>query len=175
MNSMKKIIISVLAALVVVGAIFYLIFKKNAEKEQVSTAAVAASASNDLPWLPLTQLDGTSFTAHSLEGKTILVFFQPDCDHCQRESTQIREHINAFDGYNVYFVSDADMPQLSKFAVDYNLAASSNVHFTHATANDIYNAVGGIQVPAVFVFSDSGRLVKSFIGETPIEQILHYL
>jgi len=172
---MKKIIFSVLAALVVLAAIFYLISKKNADKEQVAPAAAAASTSNDLPWLPLTQLDSTRFIAHSLEGKNILVFFQPDCDHCQRETKQIREHIEAFKGYNIYFVSDATMPQLSQFAVDYDLAASSNVHFTHATPNDIYNAVGGIQVPAVFVFSDKGRLVKSFIGETPIEQILNYL
>jgi len=171
---MKKIIFSVLAVLVVVAAIFYLVTKNSAEQKQAAPA-VAAGPSNDLPWLPLTQLDGTKFTAHSLEGKTILVFFQPDCDHCQRETTQIREHIDAFNGYNLYFVSDATMPQLSKFAVDYKLAASSNVHFTHATPDDIYNAVGGIQVPAVFVFSEKGSLMKAFIGETPIEQILNYL
>ncbi|MBF9252303.1 redoxin domain-containing protein [Pontibacter sp. 172403-2] len=171
---MKKIIFSVLAVLVVVAAIFYLVSKKNASPEQAAPA-VAAGPSNDLPWLSLTQLDGTRLTAHSLEGKTILVFFQPDCDHCQRETKQIREHIDAFKDYNVYFVSDATIPQLSKFAVEYELAASNNVHFTHATPDDIYNAVGGIQVPAVFVFSDKGHLIKSFIGETPIEQILHYL
>lgn len=171
---MKKIIFSVLAVLVVVAAIFYLFTKKNAQQEQAAPAATAG-ATNELPWLPLTQLDGTQLITKKLEGKTILVFFQPDCDHCQREATQIRAHLDAFSGYQVYFVSDAAMPLLSRFAQDYDLAGSSNVQFAQATANDIYNAVGGIQVPAVYVYSDSGRLVKSFIGETPIEQIINYL
>ncbi|WP_242923215.1 TlpA family protein disulfide reductase [Pontibacter liquoris] len=172
---MKKILISVVAALVVVTAIFYVILKKNAAKEQEAAPVVAKNATNELPWLPMTNADGTRFMAHSLKGKTILVLFQPDCDHCQREATQISEHLEAFAPYNVYFVSDAGAPQLLKFAQDYKLAGQQNIHFTSATANDIYENMGSTPVPAMYVFSEEGKLVKSFIGETPIEVILHYL
>lgn len=142
---------------------------------QSATAPVAASAPNDLPKLPLTTLDGTQLMVNELEGGTVLVLFQPDCDHCQREAAQIREHIAAFQAYKVYFVSDANLPQLSQFAQTYKLADQGNVYFAQTTLNDILNQVGPIEAPSLFVYSPEGRLVKSFIGETPIEEILKVL
>lgn len=154
--------------------------KKTAEPATVDTIAESttkseAAASNDLPRLPLTTLDSTRLMANDLEGSTVLVLFQPDCDHCQREATQIREHIAAFGGYKIYFVSDAGLPQLSQFAEAYNLADQSNVYFAQTTINDILSQVGPIEAPSLFVYSEEGRLVKSFIGETPIEEILKVL
>ncbi len=148
--------------------------KQMAPAPEVPAAPVAA-ASNDLPMLPLTRLDGSRFTAKNLEGKTVLVLFQPDCDHCQRCATQIREQIEAFRPYQIYFVSDASLPQLSQFARTYKLADQSNVHFANAAINDILDQIGPIEAPSLFVYSEEGRLVKSFIGETPIEEILKVL
>lgn len=142
---------------------------------ETKAAAPATAAGSDLPMLPLTRLDGSRFMAKDLTGKAVLVLFQPDCDHCQREATQIREHIEAFEAYSVYFISDAALPQLRQFAKTYNLADQSNVHFAHATINDILDQIGPIQAPSLFVFSEEGKLVKSFIGETPIEEILKVL
>lgn len=142
---------------------------------QQATAPVATAAITDLPKLPLTTLDGTQLMANELEGGTVLVLFQPDCDHCQREATQIRENIAAFDAYKIYFVSDANLPQLSQFAQTYKLADQDNVYFAQTTLNDILNQVGPIEAPSLFVYSPEGRLVKSFIGETPIEEILKVL
>lgn len=138
-----------------------------------TTAAgpVAAVEANDLPQLPLTRLDGSRVVAKDLKGKTVLVLFQPDCDHCQREAIQIRENLEAFDGYELYFVSDAALPQLSKFAEEYELAGKSNIYFAQTTVNDIIQTLGPVEAPSVFVYSEEGRLVNSFIGETPIEQI----
>lgn len=140
-----------------------------------AAAPVAAAAPNDLPKLPITTLDGTKLMVNELKGSTVLVLFQPDCDHCQREAAQIRENIAAFDGYKIYFVSDANLPQLSQFAKTYKLSDQRNVHFAQTTINDILNQVGPIEAPSLFVYSPEGRLVKSFIGETPIEEILKVL
>lgn len=148
--------------------------KQTAPAPEAPAASVAA-ASNDLPMLPLTRLDGTRLMVNKLEGSTVLVLFQPDCDHCQREATQIREHIEAFETYKIYFVSDAELPQLSQFATTYKLADQSNVYFAQTSINDILNQIGPIEAPSLFVYSADGRLVKSFIGETPIEEILKVL
>lgn len=136
---------------------------------------IVENTATDLPWLPITQLDGSTTLVKDIKGKTVLVLFQPDCDHCQRETVQIRENLSHFDEYELYFVSDADLPQISKFAQDYQLAGIDNIHFAQATINDIIQTVGPIQSPSLFVYSKNGRLVKSFMGETPIEQILPHL
>jgi cytochrome oxidase Cu insertion factor (SCO1/SenC/PrrC family) len=132
----------------------------------------AAVLTTDLPNLPLTKLDGTSLQANNLTGKTILFFFQPDCDHCQRETVQIRENLSAFRDYQVYFISNYPQAELAKFAQEYKLAFEPNVVFAQATLEGILNTVGPMESPTMFVYSDKGRLVNTFKGETPIAQIL---
>ena len=110
--------------------------------------------------------------ANSLAGKTILFFFQPDCDHCQRETVQIQENLYAFRDYKVYFITNAGMPELTKFAQEYKIAFEPNFTFAQATIENILNTVGPMASPSLFIYSDKGRLVKAFKGETPIEQIL---
>ncbi|MDB5261303.1 MAG: hypothetical protein JWQ14_584 [Adhaeribacter sp.] len=132
----------------------------------------AVEASTDLPALPLIKLDGTPLMANNLSGKTVLFFFQPDCDHCQRETVQIRENLAAFRDYKVYFITNAGLPELRKFSQDYKIAFEPNFTFAQATIENILNTVGPMDSPSLFIYSNEGQLVKAFNGETPIEQIL---
>ncbi|MHA6246786.1 peroxiredoxin family protein [Pontibacter sp. CAU 1760] len=176
---MKKGIIIVVLALLALALIVFLDVRKtssSAEEEvAVESPTQTQPTSNDLPMLPMLLQDGSRVIAKNLKGKTVLVLYQPDCDHCQREATQIQENLEAFEGYKVYFVSDAGFAQQRQFAETYKLADLKNVHFATTTINDILEQVGPIEAPSLFVYSEEGRLVKSFIGETPIEQILPVL
>ncbi|RDV15062.1 hypothetical protein DXT99_10320 [Pontibacter diazotrophicus] len=176
---MKKGIYIIVGVVLVLLLIFFIdnLNSKSATREtqptaeEVPAANTAAVVPNELPMMSLTRLDGSSLMAKNLEGKTVLVLFQPDCDHCQREAVQIRENLEAFDDYTIYFVSDAALPQLNQFAREYELADKNNIHFAQASVNDIIHALGPVEAPSVFVYSEEGRLVSSFIGETPIEEI----
>lgn len=188
---MKKGIILLVSAVAVIAAIFLIDSLHSSEKDSakpapatnkeqpvghaVTAAPAATKTRNDLPELPFTQLNGVKVVAKNLKGKTMLVLFQPDCDHCQREAVQIREHLAAFDGYDLYFVSDAALPQLDRFAKEYKLNGKPNIMFAQATSNDILRTMGNIQTPSMFIYTAEGSLVKSFIGETPIEEILAVL
>src|SRR5687768_1589568 len=70
---------------------------------------------NDLPSMTITKLDGSEIDIRALKGKMILILFQPDCDHCQREAKEIREHIDAFKEYSIYFISADQIPAIEKF------------------------------------------------------------
>lgn len=178
---MKKGIIIIVAVVLVLILIFYLDnVNSNSANTETSpaptteatpTATTAAVVPSQLPMMSLTRLDGSRLMAKDLKGKTVLVLFQPDCDHCQREAVQIRENLEAFEDYTIYFVSDAALPQLDQFAQAYDLAGKNNVHFAQASVNDIIHTLGPVEAPSVFVYSEEGRLVDSFIGETPIEEI----
>lgn len=161
--------------LFVFGAITFSCQSSEKSQSEQTIPPVAENTPNDLPWLPVTKLDGSRLMVKDLKGKTILVLFQPDCDHCQREAKQIQEHIEMFKDYEMYFVSDAALPQLSQFAREYKLAGVPNVHFANTTIKDVINTLGPLQSPSVFIYSADSRLVKSFIGETPIENILSHL
>lgn len=175
---MKKGLILITAVLLLAAGFYFFGYRNSAGSEEAKVeSAVAAEegAASDLPWLPITKADGSRLMVKDLEGKTVLVLFQPDCDHCQREAVQIRENLSHFDDYQLYFVSDAALPQISQFAKEYELEGIRNVHFAQASVNDIIYTVGPVPSPSLFVYSENGRLVKDFKGETPVEQIIPYL
>ena len=83
---------------------------------------------NDLPSMTITKLDGSEVDVRALKGKMVLILFQPDCDHCQREAKEIREHIDAFKEYAIYFISADQLPAVEKFGNDSDLLNRNNIH-----------------------------------------------
>jgi peroxiredoxin len=134
--------------------------------------AAPTPARNDLPELPLLRSDGTRTTARSLAGKVILVFYLPDCSHCQREARQISNNLNYFKDYALHFVSTAPLPEQEKFGKEYNLAGQPNVSFAQTTPEELYKHFGLFPTPTVYIYEEGGRLVKIFRDETPVEQII---
>ena len=146
---------------------------KKLEGKKLETTA--AQAPNDLPNMTIWFLDGSQTNAKKLEGKTILIFYFPDCDHCQREATQIQKNIDRFKDHTLYFITVAPKPEAEKFAKDYKLNDVQNVKFGFVTANDVITNLGNIDTPALYIYSQEHKLVKEFIGENDINLILKYV
>lgn len=145
----------------------------NRQREE-SRAGIAADS--DLPDMPIELLSGDSINAKSLYGRpVVLVLFQPDCDHCQREAAQIRQHLGAFEDYELYFVSSSGGPDVQKFSHDYGLSGHDNVIFGVTTVDHIIDNFGGIQAPSMYIYNDNGALVQALNGEVDISVILKYL
>ena len=126
---------------------------------------------NELPEITVTTLDGSKVEVDELKGKNILILFQTECDHCQREAQEIRKHIEEFKDYNLYFISADQWPAIGKFAKDYDLANHANVYFAFTTVQNVLDYFGSIPSPSVYIYVDQ-RLVQKFNGEVPIEKIL---
>lgn len=134
----------------------------------------AAASVNELPAMRITLVDSTQLSASNLHGKTVIVMFQPDCDHCQREAKQIQENIGAFKSYQVYFVSSATGDELKKFASEYKLDSYRHIHFGSTTVEEIISSLGQIDAPSVYIYNN-GKLKQKFNGETDIHEITKHL
>jgi hypothetical protein len=130
---------------------------------------------NDLPAMQITLLNGTKLSTKELALPSILILFQPDCDHCQREAQQISENLAAFKKYTLYFISSASEVSVQKFAQDYALTEKDNVLFGVTTVSGILDNFGPIQAPSIYIYSDQGKRVQEFNGEVAIEVVLKYL
>jgi len=130
---------------------------------------------NDLPQMIVTNLDGSQVNMRELKGKAILILFQTDCDHCQREATAIQENISAFKAYSLYFITTVSQQEIEKFANNYRLADQPNVHFCQSTNQSILDNFGPIDAPSLYIFSQDRKLIKAFNGETQINEILKYI
>ncbi|HEX5170785.1 MAG TPA: redoxin domain-containing protein [Cyclobacteriaceae bacterium] len=163
---MKEVLISIFLLAVSVSAC--------GVKDAKNPNQPAQTKTNDLPQIILTFPDHSKISAKDLEGQIILIFFQPDCDHCQREAKAISEHLNAFARYKIYFTTTEDFNAINQFANTYLLSDKTNIYFAQATLDEILNSVGPISAPSMFIYSDR-KLVKHLDGETPIEEILKHL
>jgi peroxiredoxin len=140
---------------------------KTQESEQA-----AVPSTNDLPNMLITTLDQSKVNIHELSGKIILILFQPDCDHCQREAKEIRENLDAFEGYSLYFISADPVVAIEKFGREYDLLGHSNIYLAETTVENVINNFGSIPAPSVYIYSGQ-LLVQKFNGEVPIQKILN--
>ncbi|HEY0651618.1 MAG TPA: redoxin domain-containing protein [Chryseosolibacter sp.] len=147
--------------------------KKEAAKNG-EAAETAATAKNDLPFMPIALTDGTVANAKDFKGKNILILFQPDCDHCQHEAEDIEKQLADFKDYKLYFVSAAPMPEIEKFAMTYRLKDKENVVFGNTAAENVLNHFGPIPAPSIYIYNDQ-TLKKSFEGQTDVNEIVSSL
>ncbi|RDC63161.1 peroxiredoxin family protein [Adhaeribacter pallidiroseus] len=174
---MNKRLLIILLVLVGIAAWFLVRPKETALEPDTSTPVQTSAplvAANDLPNLPLLKPDQTRISTKDLKGKTIIIFFEPDCEHCQREANEMQGHLPAFANYNVYFVSPAPMDQMQQFFMKYNLSGP-NISFAQTPNSSLLQEFGPIPAPSVFIYSEKGKLVKAFKGETPMANILPLL
>ena len=136
-----------------------------------STELPLVQTRNDLPKMIITSLDELKINVHALKEKTILILFQPDCDHCQREAKEIRENLDAFKEYTLYFISASPTAAVKKFGEDYDLIGRTNIYFALTTVDDVIKNFGGIPAPSVYIYADQ-KLVQKFNGEVTIDKIL---
>lgn len=137
-----------------------------------SSESPVLSAKNDLPHMIMTAMDGSAVNIHDLKGNIIIVMFQPDCDHCQREAKEIQEHLKAFEKYTIYFItSPYPKHDIEKFGKDYNLSGHPNIILGQTSTDEILKNFGPIPTPSVYIYSNN-VLVQKFNGETEIEKIL---
>ncbi len=130
---------------------------------------------NELPYLNYQTLSGEPSSTRSLPGSSILILFNTDCDHCQREAKEIAEKYDAFKSYELLFIAADSVHQIEKFAKTYNLAGKTKVKFGRAEYQDVFMNFGSIPTPAIYVYSRERKFVKSFMGETPVEELIKHL
>jgi peroxiredoxin len=133
---------------------------------------VSAPEVNEYPYMNLESLDGKVQSARDLPGRSILIFFNPDCDHCQREAGMIRDHLDSFGAFSLYFISSDSLETIEQFAEEYGLAGKENVHFARTEVEEVIRNFGPIPAPSMYLYSGKKKLFREFKSETPIDQIL---
>lgn len=145
--------------------------EKNSGTTEVSTTQPAV---NDQPTLTVRLLNGQTISLRDLNGNVMLIFFNPSCDHCEREAEQIKNRKQLFANHTLYFVSTESVESLTAFANKYELT-DKNFVFAQADAASVFESVGNLpSVPAIFIYKDH-RLIKRFDGETSLDVIQSFL
>lgn len=146
-----------------------------AQKDQ---SAVGLSKYQTIPSFNIyTVPDSTSFSNKNLKKNKsfIIMFFSPDCDHCQKEIKELVAYKHELKDIQILMASPSSYGAVKEFYKEYALSEMPNVKLGH----DANYALGSIYqlktFPSIFVYDHTGNLAKAFVGNIGIPAILDAL
>ena len=97
---------------------------------------------------------------------TILIYFNSECEHCQREIHEISKNIGLFDRTQLLLTSFEPQQEAFTFLAQHDL---SDLYLRSTPENVIDSFSGG--VPQTLIYQE-GELIKHFKGEVKVSAIL---
>ncbi|PWT97268.1 MAG: hypothetical protein C5B52_14120 [Bacteroidetes bacterium] len=128
----------------------------------------------DLPNFKAQMVDGTTIEKSTLhfDKPLMLVYFAPDCEHCQKFTKEMVKNINSFKGTNILMVSFMPIETVKKFQTDYKLEEYKNIQLgTESPVFAFRNYYRLQQTPFIGLYNKKGKLVKSYKISPPIEDL----
>lgn len=142
----------------------------------LSANAQSKNSAGLLPDFKFFKMDDTPFTKSQMKAgvKSIIIYFDPGCEHCQHEMEAIGKRYSEFKDVAFYLVSANDKPQINTFMQTYGkgLNGKDNVTVLHDPELQFFYKFAPTSFPAIYVYSFQGKLIKRFSGTTKVEDLL---
>lgn len=121
--------------------------------------------------------DSTQFTKDDLSKKkaTIIMIFNPDCEHCQHETKELIANIKLFKKVQIIMASPLEFSYIKKFYEDYDIASYPNIIMGRDPSYFFGTFYKVRFFPAIFLYDKHGNFVKAFDGGVPVSEIASYL
>ena len=104
----------------------------------------------------------------------VLVYFHPECEHCQYEVEELYKHQHKFLNTQILMISPAPLQHLKKFNHKYDLDSSDNISVLWDKEFKFDTYFGASIFPTVIIYQDT-KFVKTYKGEVKIEAIIKHL
>lgn len=166
---MKRIIIVVAAVFLVllIAIQVFVYLSQPTSTEELETRV------GTLPGLALIGVDGQKVELQ--QGKAIvLIYFNSECDHCQREIAGLREKRQLFAEASLVLMSAESLEKIRAFAATVDFG-TTDARFVQVAPEQIATVFGTLGLPHIFIYSKEGKLLEIFSGETPAEAIASVL
>jgi hypothetical protein len=133
-----------------------------------------------VPVFAFQTLDGQAFTQGNLSAKpgwaTVVVFFDPGCEHCQQQAEWIKAELPKFKSVQFVWASTMPAKTIQDFEQKYFPQAGRPqtvaVHFVRDGKYAFDNYFGYSTVPTLLVYGRDGKFRKVFTNEIAADEIL---
>ena len=138
-----------------------------------STKKSVVDASKEIPYFTFYTLDSQRFTKDSFDDKRtkLILYFNSECDHCEKQAKWLSEDIEAFSDLELTFVSFEEMEAIKAFRDKYNFN-QNNITFIQDSRLTFSDKFGVESFPSILLYTKKGKLIHKFEGETKVEKIL---
>jgi len=138
----------------------------------------SATLSQNLPPFKMYRSDKTVFNAAELP-KTkpvVLIYFDPDCDHCQKLMKELFQKIDAFKKAQIIMVTFKPVEELPAFEKLHNTQKYSNITVgTEGAAFYVRNYYGLVTMPFTALYDKNGNLIYSYRKDTSVDDLINRL
>jgi len=138
----------------------------------------ATTFSQNLPPFKMYRSDKSIFNAAELP-KTkpvVLIYFDPDCEHCQKLMKELFQKIDAFKSAEIIMVTFKPVEEISSFEKQNNTQKHSNIVVgTEGTGFYLRNYYGLVTMPFTALYDKNGNLKYSYRKDTLIDDLIKRL
>lgn len=134
--------------------------------------------SQTIPPFKLYRSDKTIFNAVDLP-KTkplVLIYFDPDCEHCQKLMTELFKKIDKFKKTQIVMVTYKPVEELAPFEKKYGTKKYSNITVgTEGLSFRLRNYYELVTMPFTALYDKQGNLNYSYRKETSVDDLVSRL
>jgi thioredoxin-related protein len=103
----------------------------------------------------------------------MIIYFKPDCPHCEYELDLINKRFIEFSGFDLHFITtDNKFIRDSVYSKWNNLKRSRYVIFASINENEYRDKFGIMVTPVFYFFNSSGYLTEKIIGEIKFDRLI---
>lgn len=135
------------------------------------------TASSDIPQFNLILMDSTAFDCSALKPNvnTFIIHFSPECEHCQKEITELLENYSKFKDTQFILASSFSLFKIMDFIKTYNLKSYPNITVAYEP-DRIFSKIYNIRfIPFVAIYDKQQHLIMSHQGESKVESWLQLI
>lgn len=128
----------------------------------------------NIPAFSLLLADGKNFTQTEIPTSkyTIIIYFSPDCGHCQHEATEMVKNIDSLKHTYIVWAGSRSIPELKAFSEKYGLNACPNMVCGQDQQYSIPSYYQVKYTPFVAVYDNRKQFVKAYEMGVEIPELL---
>jgi len=133
---------------------------------------------NELPPISLLLLDSlTHITIDPNEesSATILLYFSPDCEHCQEETEGILKNIKDFKTIQFYFIANESIDRMRIFNSVYNISKYQNIVLAQDYTFSFTKYFKSAVPPYLLIYNRRKELRAILAGKSTAKEIVQYI
>jgi peroxiredoxin len=102
----------------------------------------------------------------------VLLYFSPDCEHCQKVTEAILQHMSAMKQAQFYFITNDPFERLKVFNGQYKLNHFPNIILGRDEQFFLFRHFKGVYPPYLVLYDRHKQQKATFQGETSVDTII---
>ena len=130
---------------------------------------------NKVPPFSAMQANGKVFKAQDLPlGKPIIIiYFSPDCDHCEKLTQDILKNENDLKNASIAMITFLPVQKVANFVNKYSLSKHPNIYVaTEGYSFFLKNYYRITEMPFMALYTKNGDLIKTYTREIPVKNLI---